>query len=115
MFASLYPGRRPSGGTAGARRHVESMVSGTSATIDLDAALIAKARETIRERSIASARLSTYLGNRREARALAPWIPADALGPLGEQAFERTSKAPLREGIPGSLPAKATARSCCRR
>ncbi|MGH6858761.1 MAG: type VI secretion system membrane subunit TssM [Phyllobacterium sp.] len=100
MFASLYPGE----GRAAARdalvRHVDSMVSGPLATIDLDTALIAKARETARNQSIAT-RAYHILGNQREARALAPWIPADALGPLGEQAFERSSKMPLREGIPG--------------
>ena len=100
LFAALYPGE----GRAAARQalvgHVETMISGPLAAVDLDAVLVAKARETIRDQSIAT-RAYDILGNRREARALAPWIPADALGPLGEQAFERTSKKPLRDGIPG--------------
>ncbi|MCX8280055.1 type VI secretion system membrane subunit TssM [Phyllobacterium sp. 0TCS1.6C] len=100
MFMSLYPGE----GRAAVRRalvsHVDSMVSGPLTAVDLDAPLIAKAREIARDQSIA-ARAYHILSNEREARALAPWIPADALGPLGEQAFERSSKASLRAGIPG--------------
>ena len=100
MFVSLYPGE----GRAAAREalvsHVDSMVSGPLTAVDLDVALIAKAREIARDQSIAT-RAYHILNSRREARALAPWIPADALGPLGEQAFERSSKTPLREGIAG--------------
>lgn len=100
MFSTLYPGEGRAAAREALVRHAETMASGPLATVDLDAGLIAKARETIRDQSIA-ARAYDILANHREARALAPWIPADALGPLGEQAFERTSKAPLREGVPG--------------
>ncbi|MGO8077648.1 ImcF-related family protein, partial [Rhizobium leguminosarum] len=67
--------------------------------IELDKALITKAREVILSQNIAN-RAYDILAEYRESRALPSWSPAGALGPLGEQAFELKSKAPLNEGIP---------------
>ena len=100
MFASLYPGEGRAAARQSLARHVDSMVSAPLTSIDLDATLIATARESTRKQGLA-ARAYHILSIQREARGLAPWVPADALGPLGEQAFGRASKAPLREGIPG--------------
>lgn len=100
MFTALYPGE----GRAAARHaliaHARAMADGVLPPIELDDALIAKARDTIRSQSIAS-RAYDILANERSARDLPEWTPATALGPSGEQAFERTSKAPLQDGIPG--------------
>lgn len=100
MFAALYPGEGRAAARSALTRHVEMMAGGALPAIDLDDALIVKAREAIADQSVA-ARAYDILGNYRAARLLPPFVPADALGALGDQAFERTSKAPLREGIPG--------------
>jgi type VI secretion system protein ImpL len=105
MFAALYPGD----GRAATRQalvdHVEAMTGGELPAIQLDGALIARSRDTIRAQSVASRAYDT-LTHSREARALDPWIPADALGPLGAQIFERTSKTDLRQGIAGLFTGK---------
>ncbi|MCV9945000.1 type VI secretion system membrane subunit TssM [Rhizobium sp. BT-175] len=104
MFTRLYPDE----GRAAARQaliaHADVMARGALPPIELDKALIAKAREVIRSQNIAN-RAYDILAEYRESRALPAWSPAGALGPLGEQAFERTSKAPLNEGIPGLFSA----------
>jgi type VI secretion system protein ImpL len=100
MFASLYPGD----GREAARRalvdHARSMAGGALPPVELDTALIAKARDSIRSQSLA-ARAVDILSDYRETTDLAPWVPADALGPLGEQVFERRSGASLRDGLSG--------------
>ncbi|MGR9299039.1 type VI secretion system membrane subunit TssM (plasmid) [Rhizobium leguminosarum] len=104
MFTRLYPDE----GRAAARQaliaHADVMARGALPPIELDKALIAKAREVIRSENIAN-RAYDILGEYRESRALPAWSAAGALGPLGEQAFERKSKAPLNEGIPGLFSA----------
>ncbi|MBB4254840.1 type VI secretion system membrane subunit TssM [Rhizobium sp. BK008] len=104
MFTKLYPDE----GRAAARQaliaHANVMARGALPPIELDKTLIAKARDIIRSQNIAS-RAYDILAEYRESRALPAWSPAGALGPLGEQAFERTSKAPLSEGIPGLFSA----------
>jgi len=104
MFTKLYPDE----GRAAARQaliaHANVMARGALPPIELDKTLIAKARDIIRSENIAS-RAYDILAEYRESRALPAWSPAGALGPLGEQAFERTSKAPLSEGIPGLFSA----------
>jgi len=100
MFAALYPGE----GRAAARKalvtHVEALAAGSLPAIEFDNTLIAKARDTIRPQSLAS-RAYDILTHSRPARQLDPWIPGDALGPLGAQVFQRKSKAALRDGMPG--------------
>ncbi|AUW46207.1 type VI secretion system membrane subunit TssM [Rhizobium leguminosarum] len=104
MFTRLYPDE----GRATARQaliaHADVMARGALPQIELDKALIAKAREVIRSQNIAN-RAYDILAEYRESRALPAWSPAGALGPLGEQAFERKSKAPLNEGIAGLFSA----------
>ncbi|TAW05696.1 type VI secretion system membrane subunit TssM [Rhizobium ruizarguesonis] len=104
MFTRLYPDE----GRAAARQalidHADVMARGALPPIELDKALIAKTRAVIHSQNIAN-RAYDILAEYRESRALPAWSPAGALGPLGEQAFERKSKAPLNEGIPGLFSA----------
>ncbi|QKK26569.1 type VI secretion system membrane subunit TssM [Rhizobium hidalgonense] len=104
MFTRLYPDE----GRAVARQaliaHAEAMARGPLPPIELDKALIAKAREIIRSQNIAS-RAYDILAEYRASRAIPGWSPAGALGPLGEQAFERSSKTSLGESIPGLFSA----------
>ncbi|MDK4741186.1 type VI secretion system membrane subunit TssM [Rhizobium sp. CNPSo 3464] len=105
MFASLYPDEGRTATRQALITHVEAMVEGQLPAIELDNQLIAKARDIIRAQSLA-ARAYDILVYSPQARALDPWVPADALGPLGEQAFQRKSKATLRGGIPGLFTGK---------
>ena len=105
MFASLYPGEGRAATRQALSAHVEAMAEGPLPAIQLDNQLIAKARDAIHAQSLA-ARAYDILAYSRQARALDAWIPADALGPLGAQAFQRKSKATLRDGIPGLFTGK---------
>ncbi len=105
MFAALYPGEGRSTVRQALAAHVKAMASGSLPPIELDNSLIAKARETIHAQSLA-ARAYDILIHSRQARQLDTWLPADALGPLGAQIFQRKSKATLRDGIPGIFTGK---------
>ncbi|TWD46098.1 type VI secretion system protein ImpL [Agrobacterium vitis] len=100
MFNALYPGE----GRAATRRaliqHAHAMAAGSLPPIELDGRLIAKAQATIASQSVAE-RAYDILAGSRKARAIAPWLPAQAFGPLGDKAFMRTSGAPLTEGVEG--------------
>jgi len=100
MFTKLYPGEGRSAARNALIAHADAMAKGALPPIELDTALIAKARDTIRSQSIAT-RAYQVLAGYRAARTLPVWTPAAALGPLGEKAFERTTKTPLSDGIPG--------------
>ncbi|MBB4510734.1 type VI secretion system protein ImpL [Rhizobium leguminosarum] len=104
MFTRLYPDEGRTAARQALIAHADVMARGALPPIELDKALIAKAREVIRSQNIAN-RAYDILAEYRETRALPAWSPAGALGPLGEQAFERKSKAPLNEGIPGLFSA----------
>lgn len=105
MFAELYPGEGRAAARNALAAHAESLASGPIQPIALDERLIADARAVIRERSVA-ARAYDILEDQRAARMLPAWVPAEALGPLGEQAFVRSSRASLREGMPGFFTAR---------
>ncbi|MDP9837043.1 type VI secretion system protein ImpL [Neorhizobium huautlense] len=100
MFNALYPGDGRANARKSLNAHAAAMARGTLPPVALDPYLIAKARETIRSQSLAS-RAYDILNDYRAARALPAWNPGTSLGPVGEEAFERSSGAPLREGIPG--------------
>ncbi|TCR02924.1 type VI secretion system membrane subunit TssM [Neorhizobium sp. JUb45] len=100
MFNALYPGDGRANARLSLTAHAAAMAKGVLPPIELDPYLIAKARETIRSQSIAN-RAYDILADYRASRALPAWNPGTALGPLGDKAFERSSGAPLREGIPG--------------
>ncbi|MFT4001094.1 MAG: type VI secretion system membrane subunit TssM [Rhizobium sp.] len=105
MFAALYKGEGRAATRKALLTHVEAMADGSLPAIELDTDLIAKARETIHSQSLA-ARAYDILTHSRQARQLDAWLPADGLGPLGAQIFQRKSKATLRDGIPGIFTGK---------
>lgn len=104
MFASLYQGDGRAAARASLNGHARALADGILAPIELDARLIAKARETIKEQAIGT-RAYDILAGLPQARALPEWTPSSAFGPLGERAFERKSKAPLVDGIEGLFTA----------
>lgn len=104
MFASLYPGDGRAAARASLNDHARALANGNLAPIELDARLIAKARETIKDQGV-SARAYDILAGLPQARALPEWTPAAAFGPLGERAFERRSKTPMVDGIEGLFTA----------
>ncbi|NSZ66019.1 type VI secretion system membrane subunit TssM [Agrobacterium tumefaciens] len=104
MFASLYPGDGRAAVRKALDQHAKALADGVLAPIELDARLIATARETIRDQAIGT-RAYDILSGLPQVRELMEWTPATAFGPLGERAFERRSKAPMAEGIEGLFTA----------
>ncbi|MBA8801390.1 type VI secretion system protein ImpL [Agrobacterium sp. RC10-4-1] len=104
MFASLYPGDGRAAVREALDQHAKALADGVLAPIELDARLIATARETIRDQAIGT-RAYDILAGLPQVRELMEWTPATAFGPLGERAFERRSKAPMAEGIEGLFTA----------
>lgn len=104
MFASLYPGDGRAAVRKALDQHAKALADGVLAPIELDARLIATARETIRDQAIGT-RAYDILAGLPQVRELMEWTPATAFGPLGERAFERRSKAPMAEGIEGLFTA----------
>ncbi|UXT82621.1 type VI secretion system membrane subunit TssM [Agrobacterium tumefaciens] len=104
MFASLYPGDGRAAVREALDQHAMALADGVLAPIELDARLIATARETIRDQAIGT-RAYDILAGLPQVRELMEWSPATAFGPLGERAFERRSKAPMVEGIEGLFTA----------
>ncbi|NKN37374.1 type VI secretion system membrane subunit TssM [Agrobacterium sp. a22-2] len=100
MFTALYPDEGSAAARAALVDHAEAMTAGVLPPIELDANLIAEARETIASQGIAG-RAYDILADYRAVRSLPAWSAAGALGPLGEQAFERVSKKPLGDSLPG--------------
>ncbi|MFB9914485.1 type VI secretion system membrane subunit TssM [Rhizobium paknamense] len=104
MFNRLYPGE----GRAVARRaliaHARAMAGGALPPIEIDRSLMAKARDIIRDQTVAE-RAYDILAGSRAARSAAPWTPSAAFGPLADKAFERKSGAPLTEGVEGLFTA----------
>lgn len=104
IFMSLFPGDGRAATRKSLLRHASALVQGVIPPIELDNRLIAETRIKVRDITVAS-RAFEILKNYPEARKLASWTPSGALGPLGEQAFERASGAGLRVGLPGLLTA----------
>lgn len=105
IFIDLFPGDARATARNSLVRHTKAMVQGVIPPIELDNRLIAEARVKIRDISLAS-RSYEILKNFPASRQLPKWTPAGALGPLGEQAFERASGKSLREGLSGLLTSR---------
>lgn len=82
MFASLYPGDGRAAAREALDRHAKALADGVLAPIELDARLIATARETIRNQAVGT-RAYDILAGLPQARELMEWTPATAFGPLG--------------------------------
>lgn len=102
IFATLFPGDGRAATRKALLRHATALVQGVIPPIELDNRLIAETQSKVRELGIAS-RAFEILKTYPQARMLPGWTPAAALGPLGEQAFERASGVSLRAGVPGLL------------
>ncbi|GAB1584265.1 type VI secretion system membrane subunit TssM [Phyllobacterium phragmitis] len=100
LFHRLYPGDGRKAVRAALVAHAEALAAGVLAPVNLDERLITQTRAAIRNQSVA-ARAYHILKSSAEMQVTRPWIPADAVGALGEQAFERASGKSLREGISG--------------
>ncbi len=78
--------------------HLDAMLAQDFATYPLDGALVDAARR-IFSRLPMSERVYSRL--KPLAQDIAPWRPADALGPAGQRLFQRASGRPLTEGVAG--------------
>ncbi|MEM8818094.1 MAG: type VI secretion system membrane subunit TssM [Pseudomonadota bacterium] len=100
-FDALYPGSGREGTRLALRAHVEALLeSPRLPTLAIDDALVEETREQIAERGPAERALDLLKAS-AEARALSPWRPSAALGPVGAQIFARRSGTGLDDGIEG--------------
>ncbi|WP_128293149.1 type VI secretion system membrane subunit TssM [Afifella aestuarii] len=100
LFSELYPEEGRAGVREALVAHTGAMATGTLPPLTLDNRLIAETRDKISDRSYAQ-RAFDILASKSTASALPSFVPADALGPIGERAFERASGDSLRAGIDG--------------
>jgi type VI secretion system protein ImpL len=80
--------------------HLYALLTEPLPTIELDGALIEKARAGLSRVPLAN-RVYSRIGPSTAAQAAPPWRPADSLGPAGVRVFVRASGKPLTDGIPG--------------
>ena len=81
-------------------RHLAALLDQPLPKVPLDGALIEDARRTFSRVTLADRVYSAIKGS-QAARALPPWLPADAAGASGVRVFMRRSGAPLTDGVPG--------------
>jgi type VI secretion system protein ImpL len=83
-------------------RHLDALLAEPLPPVPLDGALVATARITFSRVPVA-ARVYSRIKPSAAAQRVPPWVPADALGPVGVRVIVRASGKPLTEGIPGFL------------
>ncbi|MEM9762334.1 MAG: type VI secretion system membrane subunit TssM, partial [Pseudomonadota bacterium] len=100
-FTGLYPGSGRATTRATLEDHLQALLeSPRLPALAIDDRLVEDARARIEGRAPAERALDLLMAL-PEARALAPWRPATALGPVGAQIFTRRSGASLEEGLAG--------------
>ncbi|MEM7497640.1 MAG: type VI secretion system membrane subunit TssM [Pseudomonadota bacterium] len=100
-FETLYPGSGREQTRATLDAHVAALLdSPRLPTLEVDDLLVETARERIEARSPAERALD-LIAALPAAKALSPWRPSAALGPVGAQIFVRRSGASLEEGVDG--------------
>lgn len=104
MFNALYPGEGRTAARKALIQHASAMAAGVLPPVEIDRRLIEKARDTIRNQTVAE-RAFDILAGSKQAQALMPWQPSLAFGALGEKAFIRKSGALLTEGVEGLFTA----------
>lgn len=100
MFAALYPEESKQNIRNALMQHVKALVANSLAPISLDKIRIENARKKIQAVSVET-RAYNILLDRSDARDLTIWAPSQALGPVGQRAFERKSGRSLETGIAG--------------
>ena len=86
-------------------RHLDALLAEPLPSVSLDGALVAQARSTFADVSMAQRAYSRLLPS-AAAQRLPEWRPADALGAAGAGLFVRESGNPASEGIPGFFTAE---------
>jgi type VI secretion system protein ImpL len=93
-------------GNAGLRsallKHLDALLAEPLPAVQLDGALVGKARSTFSRVSLAQ-RVYSRIKPSGAAQNLKPWVPRDALGPAGVGVFVRSSGKTMDDGIPGFL------------
>nr|WP_210345358.1 type VI secretion system membrane subunit TssM [Jiella flava] len=104
LFKTLYPEEGRAMVRASLTRHATLMAEGDLPPLTLDTVLISKARSRIAGLTYPQRALA-LLREDAHAADVASWDAADALGPVGERAFERISGQNLQSGVPGLFTA----------
>ena len=103
-WQSAYPGPAAAPMRADLIRHLEALLAEPLPAIPLDGGLIAAAR-TVFSRVPLAERVYSRIRDSAAAQNVAPWTPAQSLGPAGTPLFLRASGMPLTEGVPGFFTA----------
>jgi len=101
----LYPGLHAQPVRDDLMQHLDAMLDQPLPAVTLDGALVQAARATFSRVSVAE-RVYSRIRDSQEAQAIAPWVPADAMGAAGLGLFQRASGKPLTQGIPGFFTKK---------
>jgi type VI secretion system protein ImpL len=95
-----YPGDDQAPLRASLRRHLDALLENPLPPVSLDGELVAAARATFSQVSLAQ-RIYSRIKPSAAATRLPPWRPSDALGAAGVTVFVRSSGRPLTDGVPG--------------
>ena len=99
-WQATYPGAAMAPLRDGLARHLEALLANPLPQIPLDGALLAAARTAFSRVPLAD-RVYSRIVSSGAAQAVAPWRPADALGPAGVRVFVRASGKSLTDGVAG--------------
>jgi type VI secretion system protein ImpL len=83
-------------------KHLDALLAEPLPPVQLDGALVGRARSTFSRVSLAQ-RVYSRIKPAASARDMKPWLPRDALGPAGVGVFVRSSGKSMDDGIPGFL------------
>ena len=80
--------------------HLDALLAAPLPSLALDGGLVERARAVF-GRASPAARVYGRIRRSSEAAAVPPWLPRDAMGPLGAVLFVRQSGRALVDGVPG--------------
>jgi type VI secretion system protein ImpL len=99
-WQAAYPGASSVPLRASLSRHLDALLSAPPPPITLDGQLVAEARATFGQVSLAQ-RIYSRIRPSSAAQSLPPWRPIDVLGPAGATLFVRASGRSFEDGVPG--------------
>lgn len=99
-WQGAYPGAGAATLRASLSRHLEALLAAPLPAITLDGELVAEARTTFGQVSLAQ-RIYSRIRPSSAALSLRPWRPIDVVGAAGAVVFVRASGRSFAEGVPG--------------
>lgn len=101
-WQATYPGATYAPMRDSLLRHLDALLADPLPAVQLDGALVGRARSTFSRVPLAQ-RVYSRIRPSLAAQNIPPWRPRDALGPAGVGVFVRLSPKSMDDGIPGFL------------